>query len=344
MEKVTLTINDRPFEAESGMTVLEAALAAGIYVPHLCHHPDLDPVGVCRLCMVDIDGRTAVGCKTPVAEGMVVRTETPEVDSIRRVSVELLIASHPEDCLSCAKNDHCELQRVAAYVGVDRKRLAKMRRPPQTASIDSSNPFFNYDRDRCVLCGICVRTCDQLQGVNAIDYVERGYDASIGTFAGKPFAESRCESCGECVVRCPVGALAPKDTRQPSREVKTVCTYCGVGCGYYLGVRGGEVVSARGDRESVVNQGRLCVKGRFGLGFINHPSRLTSPLVRKDGELVEATWGEALGLVAEKFSQNKGSAFAMVTSAKCTNEENYLLQRFARAVMGTNSIDHCARL
>lgn len=344
MEKVTLTIDDRPFEAEAGMTVLEAALAAGIYVPHLCYHPDLDPVGVCRLCMVDIGGRMAVGCKTPVAEGMVVRTETPEIESIRRVSVELLIASHPEDCLACAQNDQCELQRVAAYVGVDRQRLGRMRRPAETAPVDSSNPFFEYDRDKCVLCGICVRTCDELQGVNAIDFTDRGYGASIGTFARKPIADSRCESCGECVVRCPVGALTPKNTSRPSREVKTVCPYCGVGCGLYLGIRGGKVVGARGDRDNVVNQGSLCVKGRFGHGFVNHPERLRTPLVRKDGRLVEATWDEALGLVTEKFSQSKGPAFAMVSSAKCTNEENYLLQKFTRVVMGTNSIDHCARL
>ena len=344
MEKVSLTIDDRPFEAEAGMTVLEAALAAGIYVPHLCYHPDLDPVGVCRLCMVDIGGRMAVGCKTPVAEGMVVRTETPEIDSIRRVSVELLIASHPEDCLSCGQNDQCELQRVASYVGVDRERLARMRRPTETAAVDSSNPFFDYDRDKCVLCGICVRTCDQLQGVCAIDFTDRGYKASIGTFAGKPIAESRCESCGECVVRCPVGALSPKKARPPSREVKTICPYCGVGCGFHLGIRGGQVVSARGDRDNVVNRGRLCVKGRYGHGFVNHPARLTSPLVRKDGKLVESTWDEALGLVVENFSRNKGPAFAMVSSAKCTNEENYLLQKFTRAVMVTNTIDHCARL
>ena len=344
MEKVNLTIDDRQVETDAGTTVLEAALAAGIYVPHLCHHPDLDPVGVCRLCMVDIGGRMAVGCKTPVANGMVVRTETPQVDSIRRITVELLIASHPQDCLACSQNDQCELQRVASYVGVDRQRLSRMRRPAQTAAVDSSNPFFDYDRDKCVLCGICVRTCDQLQGVCAIDFTARGYQASIGTFAGKPLTESCCESCGECVVRCPVGALALKNTRQPSREVKTVCPYCGVGCSVYLGVRGGKIVSSRGDRESPVNKGSLCVKGRFGQDYVNSPKRLTKPLIRKNGQLEEATWDEALDLVATKFSRHKGSQFATIASAKCTNEENYLVQKFTRAAMATHSIDHCARL
>ena len=344
MDELTLSIDGQQMVAEPGMTVLEAALAAGIYVPHLCHHPDLDPVGVCRLCMVDIGGRMAVACKTPVAEGMVVRTETPEIDSIRRICVELLIASHPEDCLACSQNDQCELQRVAAYVGVDRQRLARMRRPAETAPVDSSNPFFVFDRNRCVLCGICVRTCEQLQGVSAIDFIDRGYGASIGTFGNKPIAESRCESCGECVVRCPVGALAPKNARRPSREVKTTCAYCGVGCGIYLGVRGDEVVGVRGDRDRPTNRGSLCVKGRFGHGYVNSPERLTTPLIKRGGRLTEATWDEALDLVAEKFSQSKREKFAALASAKCTNEENYLIQKFTRAVMATHSIDHCARL
>ncbi len=345
MDKITLSINGAQIAVEPGTTVLEAALDAGIYIPNLCHHRDLDPVGVCRLCMVEIEGRgTTISCKTPVAEGMVVQTETPGVDSIRRVAVELLIASHPEDCLACAKNDECELQRVAAYVGVDRERLGRMRRPKETVPVDESNPFFNYDRDRCILCGICVRTCEELQGVSAIDLMHRGYKTTIGTFGGRPFAESRCESCGECVVRCPVGALATKNTRKPACEVKTVCPYCGVGCGLYLGVRGQEIVGVRGDRDAPTNRGSLCVKGRFGHRFVNHPDRLTSPLIRRDGKLTEATWDEALDLIAEKFAKTKGDQFGLFASAKCTNEENYLIQKFGRAVMGTQSIDHCARL
>ena len=345
MDRVTFSIDTRTITAAPGTSVLEAARQNDIYIPHLCYHPDLEPAAVCRLCMVEVEGRgTALACRTTIEEGMAVNTHNDRIDLIRRVALELLIADHRGDCLSCTQNNDCQLQRAAAYVGIEPERLGQLRPTTEMLPVDDSNPFFDHDPNKCILCGICVRTCNKLQGVGAIDFISRGYDTTVSTFGRGRLADSRCESCGECVVRCPVGALAPKKARQPSREVKTVCPYCGVGCGFYLGIRGGQVVGARGDRDNVVNRGRLCVKGRFGHGFVNHPARLTSPLVRKDGELVESTWDEALGLMAEKFSQSKGQAFAMVSSAKCTNEENYLLQKFTRVVMGTNSIDHCARL
>jgi len=344
MNEVTLTIDGLAITAAEGTTVLRAALAGGVYIPHLCDHPDLDPVGVCRLCMVEIGGRMVPACRTPVSEGLTVATGSPLIDAVRRTAVELLIANHPEDCLTCSQNDDCQLQRVAAYVGVDRGRLGRLRRTAEEVPVDRSNPFFNYDSNKCVLCGICVRTCGQRQGVGAIDFAHRGFDTTVSTFGNGPLAESVCESCGECVVRCPVGALAPKALEQPSREVKSVCPYCGVGCGMYLGVRGNKIVSVRGDTENPANQGSLCVKGRFGQGFVNSPKRLTTPLVRKDGRLVEATWDEALDLVAETFSRHTGDQFATIASAKCTNEENYLAQKFTRAAMATHSIDHCARL
>lgn len=325
--------------------MLEAALGAGIYIPHLCHHPDLKPVGVCRLCMVEIVGRgMTVSCLAPVEQGMVVRTESPEINKVRRVAAELLIVNHHADCLECAKNNQCELQRIAAYVGIDSERLASLRRREKTLPVDSSNPFFVYDPNRCVLCGICVRTCDEIVGVRALDFAFRGFKTVVSTFGNEPLVESLCVSCGECVARCPVGSLLPKKFRQPSREVATICPYCGVGCGLYLGVRGRSIVSVRGDTASPVNQGRLCVKGRFGHDFVNHPERLTSPLIKRDGEFVRAGWDEALDLVARKLARYKGGAFAAMASAKCTNEENYALQKFARQLMGTNNVDHCARL
>ncbi|MBN2475058.1 MAG: (2Fe-2S)-binding protein [Pirellulales bacterium] len=344
-DETSLTIDGLSITARPGTSILRAALKSGLYIPHLCDHPDLDPVGVCRLCLVEVEGRGLVlACRTPVEEGLVVRTESPEINNVRRVTTELLIVNHPEDCLACSQNDRCELQRVAAYVGVDRQRLARLRRDARPAPVDTSNPFFDYDPNRCVLCGICVRTCSDLQGVSAIDFAFRGFDTTIAPFGKMPLAQSRCESCGECVVRCPVGALAPKNAQQPSREVRTTCPYCGVGCGIYLGVRGERVVAVRGDPDRVTNRGSLCVKGRFGYGFINHDDRLTTPWVRRNGRLVEAEWDEALSLVAERFAQSKGESFAALASAKCTNEENYLIQKLTRAVMGTNSIDHCARL
>jgi len=343
--KLALSIDGVQVAADPGATVLEAALAAGIYIPHLCYHPDVDPAGICRLCMVEIEGRgMTVACRAPVEEGLVVRSDSPEVARVRRTTVELLVANHHGDCLSCVKNNQCELQRIAAYVGIKPERLGRLRRPVPTAAVDTSNPFFDRDADKCVLCGICVRTCAELQDVGAVDFVGRGYETTVGTFAGGPIAESRCESCGECVVRCPTGALALKSFQVPAREIKTTCPYCGVGCGLLLGIRDDAIVSVRGDDANPVNRGTLCVKGRFGHGFVRHPERLTAPLVKRGGQLVPATWEEALEVVARGFAPCKGDRFAAIASAKCTNEENYLIQKFARAVMGTNNVDHCARL
>jgi formate dehydrogenase alpha subunit len=345
MDKVNLVIDGVQISASEKITILEAALANGIYIPHICYHPDLKPVGICRLCMVEIDGkRLDVSCKTPVQEGMRVRTETEELTKIRRVAVELLLANHPTDCLSCSGNTRCDLQRIASYIGIDDRRMKHLRRTTKTLEIDTSNPFFDYDPNRCVLCGICVRTCADIVGVHNFDFAYRGYDSVISTFKNSPMIESRCVSCGECVVRCPVGALRPKDTPLPAREVKTVCPYCGVGCGLILGVRGERVISSRGDPDNPVNSGRLCVKGRFGHEFINHPDRLTTPLIKKNGKFEEASWDEALDLVAKKFSKCGSDRFAALSSAKCTNEDNYIVQKFTRAVMGTNTVDHCARL
>jgi len=345
MTEITLTIDGRRITARPGMTILEAALAHGIYIPHLCHHPDLEPAGICRLCLVDVEGRgQTLSCRVPVEEGMVIRSDSPAIDATRRIAVELLILNHHGECLVCAKNERCKLREVAAHVGVDHERLARMRRPAPTNEIDDSNPFFTLNHDKCILCGICIRACDEIVGVAALDFAFRGYRTRVSTFGRRPIVESRCESCGECVVRCPVGALAPKKAVPPTREVKTTCPYCGTGCGIYLGVRGDRVVSARGDVGSPVNHGRLCVKGRFGHDFLHHPDRLTKPLVRKKGSLVETTWDEALDLVAERLSAYRGDSFMAMASARVTNEENYVIQKFARQVMQTNNVDHCARL
>jgi len=348
MEHVTLMIDGLEITADKGMSVLEAALQNNIYIPHLCYHPDLEPYGACRLCMVEVDGRLTISCRVPADDGLIVETDTPAVNQARRVALELLLVNHPLDCLTCAQNNNCELQRAAAYIGVDHGRLGQLRREELSALQDTSNPFFDFDPNKCVLCGICVRTCDELQNIGAIDFSFRGFDTKISTFASKPWVESKCVSCGECVVRCPVGALTSKQVQQPAREVKTVCPYCGVGCGVILGVRGDKIVQVRGDRENPVNRGSLCVKGRFGQSFVNHSDRLTHPLIKENGSFREATWDEALDTVAQKLAQIKSThgpdSLAALTSAKCTNEENYLMQKLTRAVLGTNNLDHCARL
>jgi formate dehydrogenase (NADP+) alpha subunit len=346
MNKINLIVDGIKIKANQGDTVLEAALANDIYIPNICYNADLKPVGVCRLCMVDIGSPRGpvTACSTPVAEGMNVKTDTEEVNKIRRTAVKLLLNYHAGDCLECAKSTHCELQKLANYMGIEDKDLKAMLKSERELPIDASNPFFDYDPNKCVLCGICIRTCDELQNINAIDFANRGYATVVAAFDDEPLLESRCESCGECVVRCPTGALALKKCNQPSREIKTTCPYCGCGCNFYLGVRGNAVVNSRGDRECAANQGSLCVKGRFGYEYVNSPDRLTKPLIKRDGKFAEASWDEALDLVADKLSKSKGEKFAIFSSAKFTNEDNYVVQKFARAVMETNNIDHCARL
>lgn len=346
MKKVKIIIDNIEIQATEGMTVLESALENNIYIPNLCHHTDLKPVGVCRLCVVKIEGMRglSVSCKTPVREGLVVQTENAEIDKVRKIGMELLLSNHTQGCHSCTQNTQCELQQTAAFIGIDEERLSQLRRPDKPYPIDDSNPFFQFDQNKCILCGICVRTCEEIQGISAIDYANRGYESTISAFGNKSFMESICESCGECVTRCPVGSLTHTNMQKPSREVQTTCTYCGVGCNIFLGVRGDKVVSTRGSRDNVVNKGQLCVKGRYGYDFINHPDRLKTPLIKKNGEFVEASWDEALTLIAEKFSKYKGGEFATLSSARCTNEANYVIQKITRAVQKTNNIDHCARL
>ncbi len=344
-ELITLTIDGVEIKAEAGTSILRAALANGIYIPHLCDHPDLASVGICRVCLVEIEGRRpTVSCKTPVEEGMVVTTASADLDQTRKVNLELLVLNHDYNCQSCAKNSKCQLQELTRYIGLDEERLAAMRKPLLDSPIDDSNPYYLRDMNKCVLCGICVRTCDEIQGDGCIDFAYRGIQTKIAVLGDKPIIDSTCVTCGECVSRCPVGALVPRKSVEPTYEVATVCPFCGCGCGIVVGARGNKIVSSNAVPDSPANQGSLCVKGRFGLSFVNHPERLTSPLIRKDGELVEASWEEAISLIAQKFGQYKGNQFATIASAKCTTEDNYVMQKFTRAVMETNNIDHCARL
>ncbi|MEW6163219.1 MAG: molybdopterin-dependent oxidoreductase [Nitrospirota bacterium] len=371
MEKISIKINDQDIIAHKGATILETALANKIYIPYLCYHPDLKPAGSCRICLVELDdGKLVTSCRTPVKEGMVIKTKSAELDKVRRPIVEMIIANHHMDCKNCAKKGQCTLQRITGYMKIDKKRIQQnLRFPKEELPLDDSNPFFIRDHNKCVLCGICVRTCQEIQKVSAIDFAGRGYSTKIATLGDKPIAQSRCESCGECVIRCPVGALVFKNLRRPAQEVKTICPYCSVGCSIFLGIRDNVIVNVRGDKESPINKGHLCVKGRFGLSFVHSPDRLTSPLIRKNennppsppfnspltkggyrgveggmGGFVEISWDEALELVANKLRNYKGEEFALIASPKCTNEDNYIAQKFARVVMGTNNIDTSVRL
>jgi formate dehydrogenase major subunit len=344
-EQFKFTIDGQEVIAEDGMSILDAAQANDIYIPHMCDHPDLIPIGACRLCGVEVDGgKMVMSCMTPARADIDVQTDSPTIYQARKVAMELLITDHHMDCLACEAANDCALLHVSAYLGINPEQLQDLRPLGRDLPIDESNPFFLFDPNKCILCGICVRTCDEIVGLGALGYINRGFQTVVGTFGNKGFLDSICESCGECIVRCPVGALAPKKPQLAAREVLTTCAYCGVGCGIYFGVRGDTIVSTRANRENPANQGSLCVKGRYGFNFVNHPDRLTKPLIKKNGEFEEATWEEAFTLIADKFKESKGEQFAALTSAKCTNEDNYMVQKFTRAVMGTNTVDHCARL
>ena len=342
---LNLTINGRAVTVETGATVLDACRRAGVYVPTLCDDPDLDPYGACRLCIVKVEGLRGMpsSCTTPAAEGMKVTTEDAEILDVRRWTAQLLLADHPLDCLTCAQCGSCGLQTVVEHLGLRERVLRPMRRE---AKVDTSNPCFAIDMNKCILCGLCVRACNEIQHIGAIGLVKRGYSSAVEPFGGGPIVNSTCESCGECVERCPTGALTRQRSLPAEREVSTVCPYCGTGCRILLGTRGDTVVSARGDADAPVSHGRLCVKGRFGsFEFVSHPDRLKTPLIRTaDGSFREASWDEALSLVASQLKKYRGDQFAGLASAKVTNEENYLFQKFVRAAMGTNNVDHCARL
>jgi predicted molibdopterin-dependent oxidoreductase YjgC len=344
MNNITIQINGQEVITEHGKTVLEAAESAGIYIPTLCNSPDLKPYGGCRVCIVEIEGMRGLptSCTTPVKAGMKVHTETDQVNKVRKTIIELLIADHPSDCLTCPSDRNCELQKVAAYLGMTSIRLPKKA---PTYSVDTSNPFFNLDRNKCILCARCTRACNEITCVGAIEMANRGYSMKVATFGDGLLFDSICQSCGECVAHCPVGALSPVSNPVVTREVETTCPYCGVGCQMLLGVRGEKIVSVKGNPKGPSNSGKLCVKGRYGINeFVHSPERLTTPLIRKNGKLEPANWDEALDLIAQKLASYEPGQTAVIASSRSSNEDTYVAQKFARAVLGTNNVDNCARV
>lgn len=352
---VRATIDGREVLVAEGTTILEAAQKAGITIPTLCYHPQLRPLGYCRLCLVEVEGaaKPVTACNTPVAEGMVVRTSTPEIEAWRKSIIDLLLSQHPADCLTCDKAGRCDLQDCAYGLGVAKGSWEAERTP---LPVLRDNPFIVRDYNKCIVCGRCVRVCQEVQANGVLELKERGVEARVGPVA-EGLEESGCVFCGNCVQVCPVGALTEKDREGRGREweftpVRSICSYCGVGCNLTLYVKDGRIVKVKGYENPEVNNGWLCVKGRFGHDYVHSPDRLTRPLIREgergSGAFREATWEEALELVARRLKEIKDrygpQAVGFLCSAKCTNEENYLLQKLARGALGTNNVDHCARL
>ena len=368
-DQVTITIDGVQVRTRPGKMVIEAAMEAGIYIPYLCYHPGMKPFAACRMCVVEVEGGRGypASCTLPVQDGMVVKNDTHQVSELRRSIIEMVISEHPHGCLTChridlcgpediclrhvsvndrcvtcPKNERCELKDTTRHLNMDLESpLAyKYRNLP----IETGDPFYDRDYNLCIVCGRCVRVCEEVRGDNAITFTERAGQALVGTSHGTSLLESGCEFCGACLDVCPVGALVESDHKweKASRVERTICPHCPVGCQLNLEVnRFEKVIRVIPELSAPANRGQACFKGKFGLDFVNQKARLRVPLIRDDvgEEFRETTWEEALDYIAQKLPPYKGSRFAILTAPDSTNEEHYLAQKFARAVMVTNNVD-----
>jgi formate dehydrogenase alpha subunit len=351
--KIKISINNRTIHAKEDKNILEIALENDIFIPSLCYDPRLKPQGSCRVCLVEIEGfpETACACITKALPGMNIKTDTKHVRELVKLNLELIISDHPLDCMTCESCGNCMLQDLAYKYGIRENTFAGK---VHSKKVLDDNPFIYRDNEKCILCGRCVRICDEVIGANAIGYVGRGFESEIVPAFDQALTRTDCVFCGNCISTCPVGALAPKPYLSKARDwetkkVKTVCPYCGVGCAINLHVKDNKIICVSSDIGKNLNQGNLCVKGRFGLDFVDNPARLVSPLIKdKNGKFKKIPWEKALDATAEKLKFFKSKygpdSIGILSSAKCTNEENFLMSKFARAALGTNNIDHCARL
>ncbi|MHA2307767.1 MAG: formate dehydrogenase subunit alpha [Candidatus Heimdallarchaeaceae archaeon] len=353
-DKITITMDGKKIECSLEKTYYEVAKENGIEIPILCHHPELKPVGKCRVCVVEVDDgektRINASCKELVKANVIVNTNSERVRKTRTALITKMWKSHSPDCYVCKTTDGCEVEKLAKeYV------TEEIEREEKTIELSETNEFFSLIYENCIKCGRCERVTHELQVCNVISLEKGKFDGYPSTVDGESFEKSGCVTCGNCVAFCPTGALVSHNLKNIEADAElqcttTICTYCGVGCSLdlYSDVGTNLLAYVDSNHDNVVNGMTLCVKGRYGWDFVNHQDRLNTPLIKKDGEFVEASWEEAFDLIEgtlKKIREESGpDSLAVLTSAKCTNEENYLMQKFARAGLGTNNVDHCARL
>ncbi len=357
MSELKITINGRKLVGRTGQTILEVAGANGIEIPNLCHDPRLVPTGSCRMCLVEVEGQRGPvpACTFEIADGMVVQTDTAEIREIRKTVLELLFYEHRGVCTTCDENGECKLQRYAYEYQLSDDVFQLPCGGERGANYTTGNEAMEYDVDKCIRCGRCIRICEEVQMDSALTFKERASQVEVTTAFDIPLNDSTCELCGQCISTCPTGALYERAAKGKGQDkdfvrTRTTCVYCGVGCQIDLNVNPkiNEIVRVTSPVGVIPNDGNLCVKGRFGMDFVSSDKRLRAPLIKRDGKFEEATWDEAIGLVATRLNEIKAKygpdSIGGLSSAKCTNEENYVLQKFVRAAIGTNNVDHCARL
>ncbi|TWI61198.1 formate dehydrogenase alpha subunit [Pseudoduganella lurida] len=354
-EFVTLSVDGQRVTVPAGTSVMRAAALSDINIPRLCATDSLEPFGSCRLCLVEIDGRRGypASCTTPVEHGMVVRTQSPKLQALRKGVMELYISDHPLDCLTCPANGDCELQDMAGVTGLRQVRYGYQGANHLALPKDESNPYFTFDSSKCIVCNRCVRACEETQGTFALTISGRGFDSRVSAGQDEPFMASECVSCGACVAACPTATLQENTViwlGQAEHSITTTCAYCGVGCSLNAEMKGNEVVRMVPTKDGKANEGHACVKGRFAWGYATHKDRILKPMIRAKitDPWQEVSWDEALDHAAAEFKRIQAKhgrdAIGGIVSSRCTNEEGYLVQKLVRAAFGNNNVDTCARV